>query len=701
MSRQRSFFLFALAGLLLALSPSFWRQSEIALAGDYGARSSDSAVKALTLAPGPYLFVDDYLIESAEAVTRRVNQPQRHLSGPVVNSGPDYQAGQPFLSVVRDPESGRFRMWYNAWRRPEEEAETYYGPGLAYLESDDGVNWEAPYRRLDLPLTVSAGVLDSGPNFTPLAERFKLAYAYVQTPGYRDPEDWFKTRIAFSADGITWRQYEAIDTLFPGYGNNVHYENWGDIIHSFYDPIRGRYGLTFRYVSPYAWTNLEGESKYEIIRRVGFTTSLDYKHWAEPRVLFAPDENDPGVTQFYGGPAGVQRRGDLLIGMLKVLRDDVTVSGAPEEAFGMGYTVLTWSRDGENWVRDRHTDPFFEPDPAIGAWDHAFAWIDSVVDVGDELYLYYGGYRWGHKYKPREDRQIGLVKLPKDRFVAREAGSEPGRIMTPLLFLDGDALRLNVDASQGWVEVRILDENNILAAACERISGVDALAQSLNCEPAVSTLSGLPVRLEFRLQNASLFAFYLESDAVAPTPTPPPTWDPNCAGLRQEGEAGALYGAFQARPDAAASGGAYVVVPKGNGNRPDEPDETQKVTFCILVSEQGRYRVRGWTLASDGGSNSFYIQVNDSKPRIWGVPISEGYVRVDAPGEYVLDLGVHTVSVYLREAGARLDALELVKVGESPTPTPTVRPTRTPSPTPNALLGFLPLIWFGDVGRHR
>ena len=88
-------------------------------------------------------------------------------------------------------------------------------------------------------------------------------------------------------------------------------------------------------------------------------------------------------------------RGDLWIGMVKVLHDNWTAEGVPAGAYGMGHTELAWSRDGVNWVRD--TTPFFEPDPTVGAWDHAHAWIDYQTIVGDEVYLYYGGYEQGHK----------------------------------------------------------------------------------------------------------------------------------------------------------------------------------------------------------------------------------------------------------------------------------------------------------------
>ncbi|MCH5374438.1 MAG: hypothetical protein JJ992_10695, partial [Planctomycetes bacterium] len=37
-------------------------------------------------------------------------------------------------------------------------------------------------------------------------------------------------------------------------------------------------------------------------------------------------------------------RGDLLIGMVKVLRDDLVAEGVPAGAYGVGYTSLAWTR---------------------------------------------------------------------------------------------------------------------------------------------------------------------------------------------------------------------------------------------------------------------------------------------------------------------------------------------------------------------
>jgi hypothetical protein len=310
--------------------------------------------------------------------------------------------------------------------------------------------------------------------------------------------------------------------------------NSDDIWSAGYDPLRERYFLFGKVFGPYSWTNAEGQQVYASIRRYTLSFSQDFKNWSTPQSVLAPDERDSGVTQWYG-PAGFLVRGDLIIGFLRVLRDDLSPEGAPSEAVdantggaaglgasglgvrggsGMGYTVLAWTRDGETWQRDRHTDKFFEPDPRVGAWDHAMAWIGSTVPVDDEVYLYYAGYRWGHKYHHSVDRQIGLVKIPRDRFVARQAGEQEGSIVTPLLTLDAEALTLNVDAHGGEVRVQICDADGTPVpgfrfADCRPVTS-DVLDATVKWAGSLSSLRGRPMHLEFAVKSARLFAIDIQ-----------------------------------------------------------------------------------------------------------------------------------------------------------------------------------------------
>jgi hypothetical protein len=173
---------------------------------------------------------------------------------------------------------------------------------------------------------------------------------------------------------------------------------------------------------------------------------------------------------------------------------------------------LAWSRDGETWCRD--TAHIFDPDPQKGAWDHAHAWIDEQVHVDDEVYLYYGGYARGHKVNRFEERQIGLVKIKRDRYIAREAGVEPGLIKTPLVVLEGEGLTLNVDARDGEIRAQATEADGkpLPGFAFEDCTPIntDSLTAPVTWKRPFSEISGKPLRLEFYLKNARLFAFDVE-----------------------------------------------------------------------------------------------------------------------------------------------------------------------------------------------
>jgi hypothetical protein len=135
------------------------------------------------------------------------------------------------------------------------------------------------------------------------------------------------------------------------------------------------------------------------------------------------------------------------------------------------------------------------------------------VLVNDEVYLYYGGYAHGHKVNRFEERQIGLVKIKRDRYVARVSGSETGRLKTPLFVLEGGSLAVNVNAQGGWLKVQILDaaRNPLPGFALENCQPVseDAVSAPVRWTRPLTELASQPVHIEFVLQDAQLFAFEL------------------------------------------------------------------------------------------------------------------------------------------------------------------------------------------------
>ena len=441
---------------------------------------------AVRIGPGPQLFIDDYLIGEQSFLTRTVNRPAK-LAEPVITgrAGGDDNF-QPYLTVLRDPDTGRFRVWYGT---PVSDVQSH----LAYMESTDGIHWIRPHRVLADPHKIRFGVsvLDRGKAFAPADQRFVLSFY---------EKDGMK--IAVSADGLHWRM------LTP----QTVWRHNHDIDSLHWDPIRQQY-LAIGSV-------IMRSSQWSGTRRIPYeTVSRDLLHWEENWPIIMPKVGAPieqGETQFYA-MSGIVARGDLLIGLVKVLRDDLNATPGKtaaemgdldRKAAGLGYTVLAWTRDGRHWQRD--DQPFLLNDPDPKRWDHAMAWGDDQMVVGDETDVYYAGYRRGHKVARFDERQFGLAIMPRDRYVAREADLNPGRLVTKPLLLAGSSLTVNAQVV-GTLRVRLLDDDFQPLAGfgwCD-LSG-DAPAIPVKWARPLSDLTGKAVRLEFQLTAARLFGFDLQ-----------------------------------------------------------------------------------------------------------------------------------------------------------------------------------------------
>ncbi|MFV2069801.1 MAG: type I restriction-modification enzyme R subunit C-terminal domain-containing protein, partial [Pirellulales bacterium] len=427
----------------------------------------------LELSGGPQLFIDNYMINSLSGLSRTINTPDR-LPNPIVDDVIDRNR-VPYLSVLYDSQTQQYRLWYNN-----------YDGGLGYMTSTDGINWIRPHQNLPDPggplaPFYSAAVIDDGVDYADPSERYKFIFWYYPQGEY--PAGVY---IATSPNGLAW------DLISPGPVINADH----DVVDLFYDPIREQY-----IASTSQWSTTVPNT-----REPTQTVSTDLINWETPYRTIFPDPRDEGITQFYGISA-ITKRGDLVVGLLKVLRDDVNAEGAPAGAYGTGYTVLTWSRDGVTWQRD--TEPFINRSPTPGEWDHAMAWGDSQLIVGDKTYLYYGGYKWGHK---SGERVIGLATIGMDRYVAREAGSTPGTLVTPVFVTQEDGVTVNAKVD-GMLRIRVLDEYGAPLPGFDwsdftTISGdsIDFMAQWTG---DFSTLDGVPIALEFNMSDTQLYGFTL------------------------------------------------------------------------------------------------------------------------------------------------------------------------------------------------
>src|SRR4051812_41431160 len=178
--------------------------------------------------------------------------------------------------------------------------------------------------------------------------------------------------------------------------------------------------------------------------------------------------------------------------------------GGPSD--GIGYSARETSRDGIAWHRRR--EAFLDRNPLHGAWDHAMAWIGAALPVGDEVYFYYGGYARGHKVEAATERQIGLARMKRDRYLALAPSKNEGRLVTRPFLVPCDRLTVNAQATRGAVLVRLLDPegkplDDLGAPDAGALDG-DVLDGEVRWTGPLGRLRGMPVRLEFRLRSAAL-----------------------------------------------------------------------------------------------------------------------------------------------------------------------------------------------------
>ena len=105
---------------------------------------------------------------------------------------------------------------------------------------------------------------------------------------------------------------------------------------------------------------------------------------------------------------------------------------------------------------------------------------------------------------------VMAIQKADGEVAGREAIGE-GRIVTPPLILDAESLLLNVDSAAGEVRVQITNANGqplegFRFEDCEPIRS-DLLAAPVSWTGDLSSLQGQPVRIEFSLRDAKLFAF--------------------------------------------------------------------------------------------------------------------------------------------------------------------------------------------------
>jgi hypothetical protein len=484
-----------------------------------------SSDKSITLDKTKQLFLDDYLIESMTNVTRELHPAVKHPANPIVRPTEPWENNCVLLfgSVLRDGD--KYRMWY------------YVDSGIAYAESNDGLNWRkiihnfiekdgqktnVLVKRYNAEMNIKsleeyeAGVPNAIPLFrefhgvhkdnleTDPSRRYKMTYSVED---FRTTSSRRGIGVAFSEDGINWK-----------FVKNWVTESSNDISHLMFDAERGKWVLYGRtvYHSPEvlaAWGNDEYFKKKNAGRAVTRLESKDlvewdYTEWKKSPIVMAVDTKDPPGSEIYS--MQVFKYESVYIGLVQMFynrKNDTLLD-----------VQLAVSRDGVKFERVGNRKVFI-PCGGIGQWDRFNTAIadNDPLEMGDELWFYYSGRTYRHgPYEATDsgDRNrpcgaIGIASIKRDRFVSLGASFDAGTIITRPVALTGTNLHLNAQADYGSVLVEILDKDKKVIATSKPLSK-DSLDIAVEWE--TGSLHGIdgPVSLRITLRNALLFAVWCE-----------------------------------------------------------------------------------------------------------------------------------------------------------------------------------------------
>ena len=490
-----------------------------------------------------YLFIDDHNVEQVENLARILHQPRKH--GAVLRPEHRWENNGTTLNnaPIWDSEKQVYKLVYGCASEPVDwTADDLFMRGVTgprridsyfcYAESADGVIWEKP--TLDLyeyeAMAWNGKRIGGANNIIPGGK------PAVLDPHDPDPNRRYKAqrhadsthmqteKFAVSPDLFNWEWLDSPGV--PGGGTS-----------SFtYDEQRQLFIITVKRRGPYG-------------RAVYLTTSEDFVTWSEPEFIFSADHQDQEngferIARFFDDPAYVsphtnqpaEYKTDVYslsvfpyegqyIGMPVLFHQSGMRPPLFENADGRKSVELVCSRDLRTWERVAGRKPFLEQSPHGDGSDYDTGELmpaNRPVVRNDELWFYYGGYRYRNASQAQtfareylDSSAICLAKLRLDGFCSLKGGIEPGSVLTKKIEVDGSRLHLNVNSWRGHVTAELLDaeENRTLPGysleECVSLR-VNQIGTSIRWKTRadLSELRGKTIRVRFSLLNAELYAFW-------------------------------------------------------------------------------------------------------------------------------------------------------------------------------------------------
>ena len=455
------------------------------------------------------LFLDNYLVAESGNVTRQVHHPKRFKGNPVLAAPAEELNHAIVQHVLQFDEPPQFRMWYWSWddwqTLPSGQTIRF---ATSYATSNDGMHWERP----NLDLHTVKGL--SGPNNVVFP--YGMAQGIFYNPDEPDAAKRFKALVCVerknpvvregyylhtSPDGIHWKGDLSRPVIASLTGPYVIPQNGiGDTTRFWWDPIRRKYVGDLKFVI------------YGRQRARGVMESDDLIHWTRPTPTFLARKDD---AQIYGH-RGFAYQG-MYIGMRWIFLPEYSKRHS-------SYVELDCSRDGRIWTRVGAGQPFMAFNPQHDTWDASAVRPVSMLEVGDEIWIYYFAapteLETANPEYPKSapaDWSVGLAKLPRDRFTSINAGDQVGTLITRPLDFEGRRLHVNAAVAKGGeLRVQVLTHDGkpipgYHAADCVPIDG-DSIDSTVSWK-TMAELVGLDdsqVRFRFQLRDTKLFSFWIE-----------------------------------------------------------------------------------------------------------------------------------------------------------------------------------------------
>ena len=493
------------------------------------------------------LFVDDFLIESANETKRVWHALERPLREPVLCPVMPWEGPRVLATgnVMRDTRDGLFKMWYLTGTANENDWLTR--TLLCYAESKDGVRWERPplgihsFRGSRDNNIFAVPCVPEGTNwrFGPFSNTYNrddsetphkaLGFSFNQWKGDRDIVHPSGTYLMTSPDGVHWTESEKpLWYLADGFGDGprLTYDGPKKRYIGFlkvYEDREGRKlrrqklaGMTKSFIKNGNDRWVELADNPDLVRRRAVTISQDLINWTEPEYILPLDDQDCPGDQTYTHAGW--RYESMYLGLLTIYHLQ------PNEKWTIGTQHIEpiYSRDGVMWVRPKDRNVILHPGRLYTDWDQGAPFFFAhaqPIRVGHELYFYYNAHRLLHKIGPydRGDTQfgaVGLAVLRVDGFASMDSGDGEGSLITKPLEMAGTRLYVNVDAFGGQMEVEARDAEGKALPGYSFDDSVpireNAAASAVRWKSGErKSLEGRIVRLAFKLRNASLYSFWM------------------------------------------------------------------------------------------------------------------------------------------------------------------------------------------------